>query len=508
MKLETEKKMKTRLALIGNEYREFAYSSFQQLKPEEYEIACLLNDDMEETDAECCGIKIISLDQLCRVYRIQVDAVLIVNSWNHYIENAIQRLQEKEIRQIYLPKLYALEKKLPLWDAQGMVFENIIHLEEQKPFCVHLETHIVDDCNLNCKACNNFSPFAERGKKASAKQLKKDLGRIKELFSGIGRFFLLGGEPLLDEGLTGQFLQISRQELPDTEIRLLTNGLLIPAMSDDFWEIVRENNIILHISAYPPTMKIMNQIQDILNMQKIEWTVFTVVESFCKRWTEYPFEDENIANSICGSAGCHYLRNGKLAKCPDSVLIRMLDDAYKTSLYKHDEIDIYTTKNAWEIQRRLNQPCQLCKYCTLDRMEQIPWETVGNVPKKEDWIVEHRYEYLVRQGKQQCEQLKIEYADLEKKLHMEEVSSQEKEMHLLSMQSEKQKLEAEYQEKTRQLSVSRDEKETQLSSMKKEQKRLELELQSVYASHSWKITHILRKSKSVLAKHLYKTRKG
>lgn len=506
--------MKIRFALIGNEYREFAYGSFQQLKPEKYEIVYLLNDDMEEADTECYGIKIISLDQLCKVYRIQVDAVFIVNSWNHYIENAIQKLQEKEIWQIYLPKLYALEKKLPLWNAKGMVCENMIHLGEHEPFCVHLETHVLDDCNLNCKACNNFSPFAERGHKASAEQLKKDLEKIKELFSGIGRFFLLGGEPLLDESLTGQFLQISRQALPDTEIRLLTNGLLIPAMSDDFWNLVRENNIIIHISAYPPTMKILNQIQDILNMQKVEWLIFHVVESFCKHWTEYPFEDENVSNEMCRSAGCHYLRNGKLAKCPDSILIRMFDDAYKTSLYKHDEIDIYGEKNAWEIQRRLIEPCQLCKCCTFDRMEVIPWEAVGKAPKKEDWIVEHRYEYLLRQGEQQHEQLEMVIqtkesmnAELEKKLCVEQASKQEKEMQLLAMQSEKKRLAAEYEEKMRQLSVSRDEKKMQISSIRKEQKKLELELQSVYASHSWRITHILRKSKSVL-EHLYKIRKG
>lgn len=500
--------MKIRLALIGNEYREFAYSSFQQMKPEECEIVYWLNDDMEEADAECYGIKIISLDDLCKVYRIKVDAVFIVNSWNHYIENAIQRLQEREIWQIYLPKLYALEKKLSLWNARSMVCENVIHLKEQEPFCVHLETHILDDCNLNCKSCNHFSPFAERGKKASAEQLKKDLGRIKELFSGIGRFFLLGGEPLLDEKLTGQFLQISRQELPDTEIRLLTNGLLIPAMSDDFWDLVRENHIIIHISAYPPTMKILNQIQDILNMQKVEWLVFRVVESFCKHWTEYPFEDENVSNAICYSAGCHYLRNGKLAKCPDSVLIRMLDDAHKTSLYKHDEINIYSENNAWEIQRRLIGPCQLCKYCTLDRMELIPWETVGKAPRKEDWIVEHHYEYLLKQAEWQREKSEMEYEELEKMLNVEQASKQEKEMQLLAAQSEKNKLEAEYKDRMQQMSASRDEKEMQICCMQKEQKRLKLELQSVYASHSWKVTRIFRKSKSLLEKHLSKIRKG
>ena len=133
---------------------------------------------------------------------------------------------------------------------------------------------------------------------------------------------------------------------------------------------------------------------------------------------------------------------------------------------------------------------------------------MGKAPRKEDWIVEHHYEYLLKQAEWQREKSEMEYEELEKMLNVEQASKQEKEMQLLAAQSEKNKLEAEYKDRMQQMSASRDEKEMQICCMQKEQKRLKLELQSVYASHSWKVTRIFRKSKSLLEKHLSKIRKG
>lgn len=518
--------MKIRLAVIGNEYREFLCLSFQNIMPQGIEIAYLLNDDMEETDATFCGIKIISLEELCQLYQIQVDAVLIAAGRNHYVEKTIQSLQKKEIWKIYLPKLYALDKKKDLWNAQGMVSENMIYLSGNDPFLVHLETHILDDCNLNCKACNNFAPFAESGEKASLQQLEKDLQRVKELFCGIGRFFLLGGEPLLDPSLTKEFVKLTRKELPDTEIRLFTNGLRILSMKDSFWDVMRQNHIIIHISAYPPTMEKMHEISAVLDAQNVEWISYGEVKKFIKHWTEYPFENKDLSNELCGSSGCHYLRNGKIAKCPDSILVRKLDEKCQTSLYQHDETDIYKEDDGWDLQQKLIGPCQLCSYCSLDRMEFIPWETIGNNPKKEDWMIEHRYEYLLKQTeqqsgqlKQQCdqleqqcgqlrqqrEQLELEVQtrnnmneELTQKLRKETESKQAMGMELLNIKMEKEKEVTELKEKMQELSDNSEGKDRQLSSILKEKERLEMELQDVYTSHSWKVTYIFRIAKTAI----------
>ena len=193
----------------------------------------------------------------------------------------------------------------------------------------------------------------------------------------------------MDVKLTEEFIKIVRQELPNTEIRLLTNGLLVPNMTSEFWKEIRNNNVNIYISAYPPTIKKIDLISRVLDDEKIDWIISQEVHGFVKRLTENPFEDGDISNNLCGSSGCHYLRDGKLAKCPDSVLVKEYDREFGTSLYQNDEIDIYQEKSASDILEKLAAPCKLCSYCAIDRQCTIPWERVQRKIKREDWILSY-----------------------------------------------------------------------------------------------------------------------
>lgn len=394
------------VTLIGNQYRDLINEEYKKKQPKNIEIVYVIDDDLKEKELDFSGLPIISITSLLIDNRVRSDAVLFATSYNHFIENVLLMLKEKYEGKIFLPKLFALDKGLSLWDENGFIEENIIQVDAADKFLVHVETHIVDYCNLNCKACNNFSPFVRENVSASVDNFQKDINKLKELFSGIGRLFLLGGEPLIDARLTEKFVKRARQDLPKVEIRLLTNGLLIPNMTSEFWEVIRRNQIIIHISAYPPTMEKMDLICQVLNEEKVDWIVYREVHEFVKRWTEYPFEDGAISNNLCGSSGCHYLRDGKLAKCPDSVLIKEYDKEFGTSLYQNDEIDIYQEKSASDILEKLAAPCKLCSYCAIDRQCTIPWARVQKKINKEDWILPHRYEWLLGQEHSNINRLK------------------------------------------------------------------------------------------------------
>lgn len=378
-----------RIILIGNQHRKYIVDTYLKIKPKNIEIVYIIDDDMQEKDVSYLGLSIISLKSLLIDGIVESDAVMIITSHNHFVENILLKLKGKYKGQIFIPKLFVLDKELPLWNEEGIVNENIVAVHTDDNFLVHVETHILDYCNLNCKACNNFSPFVKEKRIASVDNLRKDLKRLKWLFSGIGRFFLLGGEPLLDVKLTEEFIKIVRQELPNTEIRLLTNGLLVPNMTSEFWKEIRNNNVNIYISAYPPTIKKIDLISRVLDDEKIDWIISQEVHGFVKRLTENPFEDGDISNNLCGSSGCHYLRDGKLAKCPDSVLVKEYDREFGTSLYQNDEIDIYQEKSASDILEKLAAPCKLCSYCAIDRQCTIPWERVQRKIKREDWILSH-----------------------------------------------------------------------------------------------------------------------
>lgn len=61
----------------------------------------------------------------------------------------------------------------------------------------HIELHISDKCNLNCRGCTHFSPlFDDVG--AVLENKMADIKQLKKIFSDILRIDVLGGEPLLN----------------------------------------------------------------------------------------------------------------------------------------------------------------------------------------------------------------------------------------------------------------------------------------------------------------------
>ncbi|MEA4924882.1 MAG: 4Fe-4S cluster-binding domain-containing protein [Syntrophomonadaceae bacterium] len=402
-----------RVAVIEQNFGKYVLDIFSSHPDCGIEIACFVEYQSKQSGIEKSGIPVVTLDDLKPGAGISYDAVLIAVSHNRELARLLIKLHDKGIGNIHVIRLFTLDKKADFLAENGFSAAHVDSLSEEKPYLVHLETHVCDHCNLNCKACNNFSPFVKERSCASAEQYEKDLAQLSELFSGIGRLFLLGGEPLLEPELSCRFMEISRKYFPNAELRYLTNGLLIPKMKDEFWDCVRENNAIIHITAYPPTLKLLPQIESILNSYKIIYFLTDLVNNFTKRWTLYPFEDAENNNSRCGSAGCHYLRDGKLAKCPDAVLIENLDKVMNTNLRSKDDVDIYSADSGWQMINTLAKPIDLCSNCTHKRLEGITWELTEGSPSLNDWMVEHRYEYEARKQSEEIENLisKLENAE-------------------------------------------------------------------------------------------------
>lgn len=254
-----------------------------------------------------------------------------------------------------------------------------------KPYLAHIETHVCDHCNLNCKACNNYSPFVRRRSLASAEQWDKDIERLANAYQ-IGRVLLLGGEPLLEPKLAEELIRVTRKHAPLTELQLLTNGLLIPNMTEDFFEVLVENRVIMVITAYIPTMKIMPQIWDKLESHGVQYVYHKTV-AFAKRLNLSPCSDASLGQNQCGSSGCHYMRDGYISKCPDASTVKYMDDFLDTHFKSRCDISLdEVERDPLAALMKLNDPIDLCHYCSY-RMAGIPWEPVAGAPKAEDWIV-------------------------------------------------------------------------------------------------------------------------
>jgi molybdenum cofactor biosynthesis enzyme MoaA len=121
---------------------------------------------------------------------------------------------------------------------------------------LRFDVHLVDHCNLHCKGCEHFSPLATK-KFLDIETYKRDCSRLSELAvncnennRGVTDISLLGGEPLLNPQ-TNDFIVITRKYFPIAEIRIVTNGILLPKQTELFWKCCYENNIEICISVYP-----------------------------------------------------------------------------------------------------------------------------------------------------------------------------------------------------------------------------------------------------------------
>ena len=61
----------------------------------------------------------------------------------------------------------------------------------------HIEVHLAEHCNLNCKYCLHFSNIADK-EFYDLDKFRQDMKRMSEVFDKkVGHLQLLGGEPLL-----------------------------------------------------------------------------------------------------------------------------------------------------------------------------------------------------------------------------------------------------------------------------------------------------------------------
>lgn len=392
-----------RVAVIEDRLKDYVVNVFSQHSDLEVELAAFL--EWRPKQEQHNGIEIRGIEEL---YAGQYDVVLIAIKENRYLSRLLTYLHKKHIGNVYIVRLFTLDMQEDfLTGTQPSIFDSTrvdcMPPENEKPYLVHLETHVCDHCNLNCKACNNFSPFVEKPAYTDISQFEKDVRRLSELFSGIGRFFLLGGEPLLAPELCYKMIRCYRKYFPKNELRVLTNATLILSMKDEFWNCVRENDAIIHISLYPPVRERIDEIRQRLEDKDIRYLVFKKVETFAKKLTLYPFEDAEYNNEICGSAGCHYLREGKISKCPDAILIAFMTEKNSelSSLKSYDNVNIESEADAWDLIEKIDNPIDLCKNCTYIRLERIKWERVAGKAQPADWLLPHRYEAEVTKLK--CE---------------------------------------------------------------------------------------------------------
>ena len=115
------------------------------------------------------------------------------------------------------------------------------------------EVCITEHCNLNCVGCSHFAPLAEPYF-MDLEVFRNDMARLSALLGDrVEWIHIMGGEPLLHPQCA-DFLAVSREYFPTTRIDLITNALLLPYQTDEFWKTCRDRRISLKPTRYPVTV--------------------------------------------------------------------------------------------------------------------------------------------------------------------------------------------------------------------------------------------------------------
>lgn len=224
----------------------------------------------------------------------------------------------------------------------------------------YLEHHIVDHCNLKCKGCTHFSPLADPWFE-EVEDFKRDFGRLAEIMH-VDVIRIMGGEPLLHPNVC-EFLRITRELFPDSQIQLVTNGILMQ-LTEGLIETLNENKIIVCISDYGIFKDLKRQL---VGVQYAVVDRKGLMYNACLNLNGDEFSDLSFGNCDLHVNHWNFFQNGRFYHCCIGANIKIFNKYFGKDLPVPEGISIYDHTEK-EINDYLNTITPLCRFCdTIQR---------------------------------------------------------------------------------------------------------------------------------------------
>jgi sulfatase maturation enzyme AslB (radical SAM superfamily) len=247
------------------------------------------------------------------------------------------------------------------------------------------QAEIVGHCNLSCRDCNHLSPIAGKGY-ADPERLYQDFSILAKVYQP-QLVYLAGGEPLLNPRITEAVRAVRASGISD-RMRILTNGVLLPRMKDEFWESIDD----LEISVYPG-FEIEAKLIETYKRKAREFNVrleLYYYSEFRRTFSITGTQDSALVKRIYGACkaahiwGCHYLHNGYVYKCPQSAFLpRMLgltgEAATRDGIKLRDAPEF---RNELYAYLTSPEPLQGCNHCLATTGVQRPHTQV----RPREWV--------------------------------------------------------------------------------------------------------------------------
>ena len=246
-------------------------------------------------------------------------------------------------------------------------------------------------CNFSCYSCGKAAPIAE-AKFYDFKEFKRELKRFKELFNNVGKVIFSGGEPTLHPAYM-DFLKEVREVYPESEVELITNGIILQNSEDAVWKQLANLRIIVLWSKYPIEYRYFESAVEKAKRlgvylkidaggdddKKISWQV---------PYTEAGMQKHHDFLFCMFHRKCGHLDRGKYKLCSLAIAIPYLNKRFETNIpiAEADEIDIYQATSE-EILDFSAKRLPLCDYCAI-RERRPMGEWLPSKGEKSEWFIE------------------------------------------------------------------------------------------------------------------------
>ena len=310
-----------------------------------------------------------------------IDAIIIPEYPEFEFREIIHIFQDAHIdfSMLYFTSINIFEKNAQEFHSFRQLLS---HEEHILPYLTSFDFEVSESCNLKCKRCNHFSNIIENDCLADYDTFVKDLTRISNLFQGVGTFYLLGGEPLLNKHLD-QYLFQTRKLFPASIIIIITNGILLRQISDSLIKAIKDTGSIISVSLYPPLYQVADELFTFLQQKGIQFSCFNYIREFAAFLNPNGDSNASVAVRSCLTSFSHAFKNGKIYKCCIGMNIRQFNQATQMNLPEVG-LDLYGDFSPLDLKRYLLLPNALCNYCTA--LEMKPWERSDETTCKEDWF--------------------------------------------------------------------------------------------------------------------------
>ena len=344
----------------------------------------MLYDRIKRSDAQICVKGFIDkyqkADNIVPIEVVGKEENIVISLANESLAyQVMEELEGKGYKKIFWCGL--LDN--PVYSPEEFLEKECLRMQKRSvPVLRQVEMHISDKCNLNCVGCAHYSPiFNEIG--ADYEQRMRDVKKFSELEVFVHRFYFLGGEPFLNPEL-GKYIVGVREILRETDLHIVTNGLLLLSVEDEVLETIADNNVTVSISEYEPTHKLTDKIEQRLQSFFIKYNIrrYDRKQVFNKPLSLTP---DSVHPKLCISNGCVNIWNGKISRCPAVMYIDKFNEVFHTNLPNEGVINISDAPRGEELLKFLKLEIPLCEYCVENP---IPWGRCGEECKLDEFATE------------------------------------------------------------------------------------------------------------------------